>query len=168
MEDEPSWKIWEQSREKRFPKTLFAFSRCRIAKTRVPETCSPGRRCTLTIGLSSYGGGATARRGKNPSSIGCVLAWPIGCLYSPDQPTSCRDHDLNRIRTLGLQPFRTLQLDGQETKNCKRRPHSRKARSRISADHSRRCRAPAPFARSSARRLRLPSSATGSTIFRSR
>jgi hypothetical protein len=29
---------WEQSREERFPKTLFAFSRCKIAKTEIPET----------------------------------------------------------------------------------------------------------------------------------
>jgi hypothetical protein len=44
---------------------------------------------------SSYSGGAIARRGKNPSSTGYVLAWPAGCLYSPVQPISCRDHDLN-------------------------------------------------------------------------
>jgi hypothetical protein len=50
-EDEPSWRIWEQSREERFPKTLFVFSQCRIAKTRVPEICSPKRQCTQTIGI---------------------------------------------------------------------------------------------------------------------
>jgi len=84
----------EQSRDERFPKTLFALSRCRIARMRVPETCSPGR---------------------------------------------------PRSRS---KPFRTLQLEGQETKtkNCKKRPRPHKARSRISADHSRRCRAPAPSA----------------------
>jgi hypothetical protein len=49
--DEPSWRISEQSREERFPKTLFAFSQCRIAKMMVAETCSPKRRCTQTIGM---------------------------------------------------------------------------------------------------------------------
>jgi hypothetical protein len=34
-----------------FPKTLFAFSQYKIAKTRVPETCSPKCRCTQTIGM---------------------------------------------------------------------------------------------------------------------
>jgi hypothetical protein len=48
-EDEPSWRVWEQSCEERFPKTLFIFSQCKIAKTRVPKTCSPKRRCTQTI-----------------------------------------------------------------------------------------------------------------------
>jgi hypothetical protein len=51
---------------------------------------------------SSYGGSATARIGKNSSSIRYVLAWPLGCSYSPVQPTSCRDHDLSRFRTLNL------------------------------------------------------------------
>jgi hypothetical protein len=49
---------------------------------------------------SSYGGSATARRDKNSRSIRYVLTWPLGCLYSPIQPTSCRDHDLSRFRTL--------------------------------------------------------------------
>jgi hypothetical protein len=31
----------------------------------------------------SYGGSATARIGKNSSSIRLILAWPVGCLYSP-------------------------------------------------------------------------------------
>jgi hypothetical protein len=39
----------------------------------------------------SYSDGAIARRGKNPRSIGSVLAWPAGCLYSSVQPISCRD-----------------------------------------------------------------------------
>jgi hypothetical protein len=51
---------------------------------------------------SSYGGSATARRGKNSRLIKFVLAWPVGCLYSPVQPISCRDHDLSRFRTLNL------------------------------------------------------------------
>jgi hypothetical protein len=46
--------VWEQSRGERFPKTLFAFSQCRIAKTTVPETCSLSRWCTPTIGLESW------------------------------------------------------------------------------------------------------------------
>jgi hypothetical protein len=49
---------------------------------------------------SSYGGSATARIDKNSNSIRYVLAWPVGCLYSPVQPTSYRDHDLSRFRTL--------------------------------------------------------------------
>jgi hypothetical protein len=51
---------------------------------------------------SSYGDSATARRCKNSRSIRYILAWPLGCLYSPVQPTSCRDHDLSRFRTLSL------------------------------------------------------------------
>jgi hypothetical protein len=51
---------------------------------------------------SSYGGSATAKRRKNPRSIRYVLAWLLGCLYSPVQPTLCRDHDLSRFRTLNL------------------------------------------------------------------
>jgi hypothetical protein len=51
---------------------------------------------------SSYDGSTTARIGKNSSSIRSILAWPIGCLYSPVQPTSCHDHDLSRFRTLNL------------------------------------------------------------------
>jgi hypothetical protein len=42
---------WEQSREERFLKILFTFSRCRIAKMEVPEACSPGRQCMQAIGL---------------------------------------------------------------------------------------------------------------------
>jgi hypothetical protein len=61
---------------------------------------------------SSYSGSTIARIGKNCSSIRYVLAWPLGCLYSPVQPTSCRDHDLSHFRTLNLLPFRTLQLEG--------------------------------------------------------
>jgi hypothetical protein len=66
---------------------------------------------------SSYSGSTTARIGKNSSSIRYVLAWPLGYLYSPVQPTSYRDHDLSHFRTLNLQLFKTLQLEGQETKN---------------------------------------------------
>jgi hypothetical protein len=51
---------------------------------------------------SSYGGSATARIGKNSSLIRYVLAWPVGCLYSPVQPISCHDHDLSHFRTLNL------------------------------------------------------------------
>ena len=82
----------------------------------------------------SYGGSTTTRRGKNPNSIRLFLAWLVGCIYIVLS---------NRPRRLGL-----CKLEGQEIKNqnYKRRPRSRKARSRISADHSRRCRAPAPFA----------------------
>jgi hypothetical protein len=60
---------------------------------------------------SSYDGNTTARKGKNPSSIRWILAWSVGCLYSPVQRTSCRDHDLSR--------FRTLRLEGQEIKKLK-------------------------------------------------
>jgi hypothetical protein len=87
---------------------------------------------------SSYSGGAIARRGKNPSSIGYVLTWPAGCLYSPVQPISCRDHDLICNR-LGL-----MQLEDQKIKNRKQQKEialsQGKARRRILADHSRRCR----------------------------
>jgi hypothetical protein len=51
---------------------------------------------------SSYGSSATTRIGNNSSLIGCVFAWPVCCLYSPVQPTSCHDHDLSRFRTLNL------------------------------------------------------------------
>jgi hypothetical protein len=36
---------------------------------------------------SSYDDSATTRIGKNSSSIRYVLAWPVGCLYSPVQPS---------------------------------------------------------------------------------
>jgi hypothetical protein len=50
-EDEPSWTNREQSR-KALPKNLIAaFSRCRTSKVKVPETCSPDRRCTPTSGM---------------------------------------------------------------------------------------------------------------------
>jgi len=80
----------------------------------------------------SYGGSTTTRRDKNPNSIRLFLAWLVGCIYIVLSNRPCR---------LGL-----CKLEGQENKNYKRRPRSRKARSRISADHSRRCRAPAPLA----------------------
>jgi hypothetical protein len=51
---------------------------------------------------SSYGGSAAARRRKNSRSIRYVLVWLLGCLYTPVQPTSCRNHDLSRFRTLNL------------------------------------------------------------------
>jgi hypothetical protein len=52
-EDEPSRRIWEQSREERFSKTLFVFSHYRITKTRVPETYSPKRRCMQMIRMET-------------------------------------------------------------------------------------------------------------------
>jgi hypothetical protein len=54
------------------------------------------------LNWSSYGGSATARIGKSSSSIRYILACPVGCLYSPIQLTSCRDHDLSYFRTLNL------------------------------------------------------------------
>jgi hypothetical protein len=54
------------------------------------------------LNWSSYSGSATARIGKSSSSIRYVLACPVGCLYSPVQLTSCRDHDLSYFRTLNL------------------------------------------------------------------
>jgi hypothetical protein len=80
-------------------------------------------------GWKNYGGSATARRGKNLCSIGCVFVWLIGCLYSPVQG------DL--VSRSWSKLFMTLQLEGKETKtkNCKKRPRPRKPRNWILADH---------------------------------
>jgi hypothetical protein len=51
---------------------------------------------------SSYGGNATTRIGKNLSSIRYILAWLVGCLYSPIQPTSCHDNNQSCFRSLNL------------------------------------------------------------------
>jgi hypothetical protein len=76
--------VWEQSREKRIPKTLFTLSRCRITKTTVLETCSPGFRCTGTIGLESWRWRRNSEQKQNPSCwFDTFFAWPVVCLYSP-------------------------------------------------------------------------------------
>ena len=41
------------SRGEHFLKTLFVLTWCRIAKTRVSETCSPDHRCTQPLGMES-------------------------------------------------------------------------------------------------------------------
>jgi hypothetical protein len=48
-EGEPLWMNSKQSREA-LPK-IPAFSQCRTSKAKVPETCSPDRRCTPTSGM---------------------------------------------------------------------------------------------------------------------
>ena len=60
--------------------------------------------------LRDYGGSAIVRRSKTPSSIECVLAWQVCCLYVMSKLISCHDHDLNH---LGLV---FAKLESQETK----------------------------------------------------
>jgi hypothetical protein len=56
--------FWEQSREERFPKPLFAFSWCMIVKMMVPETCLTVAGARKRLGWSLGDGGAAAGRGK--------------------------------------------------------------------------------------------------------
>jgi hypothetical protein len=87
----PVVKVRSSRMDSAFQKTLFVFSQCRIIKTRVPQTCSSSHYTRKRSDWSSYGGSVTTRIGKkNSSSIRYILAWPVGCLYSPVQPTSCR------------------------------------------------------------------------------
>ncbi len=50
-EDEPLWSNREQLREALSKNLIAAFSRFRTLKVKVPETCSPDRRCTPTSGM---------------------------------------------------------------------------------------------------------------------
>jgi hypothetical protein len=50
-----------EQRAERFPKTLFALSRCRIAEDEVPETCLPIAGARQRTGQSSVRGGAAGR-----------------------------------------------------------------------------------------------------------
>ena len=68
---------------KRYLKTLFTLSRCRIARIRVLNTDSPNRQCMQALGVESYGGGTTTERGKIEAQIDVFWNWPIGYLYRP-------------------------------------------------------------------------------------
>ena len=67
--DEP-WQRSLSSRAGRFPKILFALSRCRIERTEVSETYSPVRRCTPALGMEKTTVAAQQQeRRQNPNSV---------------------------------------------------------------------------------------------------
>jgi len=77
----------------------------RMNKGSIPITSAHKR-----LKLRDYSGSATVRRSKTPSSIECVLAWQICCLYVMSKLISCHDHDLNHFGLV------FAKLESQETK----------------------------------------------------
>ena len=61
------WRRSLSSHAERFPKSLFALSRCRITRMEVPDTCYPVRRSTLMLGRCRL------RRRRNSEKRGKTL-----------------------------------------------------------------------------------------------
>ena len=90
-EDEP-WQRSLSSRAGRFPKTLFALSRCRIPKAKGSgDLLSRSPVHAGTRDGASYEGSPGARRGKNPNSIRSCFGGGRSVKYI-EEPTTSR-HD---------------------------------------------------------------------------
>jgi hypothetical protein len=108
---------------------------------RVPDTCSPDRRCTSAVGMERTEGVSVVKRGESRNwdelDAGCQAPF-IGSSPRPD--SYLRSYPPAKIS----RSVRILNLTAKQLKNSngKRKPRLRKTRGRISADHSRACRAP--------------------------
>ena len=114
-EDEP-WRRSLSSRAGRFPKTLFALSRCRIPKAKGFGhllSCSPVY--TGARDREDYGGGAAARGGKPPTKIRSILvaADRRNQIRKPTRPSISRKHNSQATKKIKQQK-KTAPLQGEE------------------------------------------------------
>ena len=86
--NEPWWRFWS-SHAGRFPKILFALSRCRISRMEVPETYSPDRRCMPSLGVVQTTKAAQQREGGKTLTFELIyFCWRVtGHLYRDAKPT---------------------------------------------------------------------------------
>jgi hypothetical protein len=119
--------MWKRSSScaERFPKTLFALSRCRIAEDEISETCSPDCRCTPT--------NATKQRTRRRSRQ--VEEWFASSVYIfPSAPArNYRKEPLGFLASKNQVGYE-FQNSAREIRNrfevakqiCKRKPRARK------------------------------------------
>jgi hypothetical protein len=135
------------SREDRFPKTLFALSRCRIAD-------DDGSRVLLSrsqVHVDEHDEVASAAQQQKRQNLDVlVLSWLLVFFTIFVAAVRIYREDLPRVTTSHNQVCLSLSKrirHGLVAKiNDKRRPQAREALSQISTDYSRARRAPAPIA----------------------
>jgi hypothetical protein len=86
----------ESSRAKALPKSLII--RYRIARTRVPETCSADRWCTQMLRMERLWRQHSSEKRQKPYMHFGVGRYAVYIGLS--DPISCHDHNLNRLRLL--------------------------------------------------------------------